>query len=101
MSVGATSCKGTRANRLSFKSGCGIFNSLVTKYSVWFTAFAGISIILAAVYTLNMIRKVFYGNTNELTASVQDLKLNEKLGLGIIVVLIFIFGVYPVLSLLH
>ena len=73
----------------------GIFNSLVTKYSVWFTAFAGISIILAAVYTLNMIRKVFYGNINELTASVQDLRLNEKLALGIIVVLIFFIGVYP------
>ncbi len=73
----------------------GLFNSLGSKYAIWFTAFAGISIILAAVYTLNMIRKVFYGNTNELTANVVDLGITEKMALGFIVALIFFFGVYP------
>lgn len=73
----------------------GIFSSAVTKYYVWFTVLAGISIILAAVYTLNMIRKVFYGNSNTLTAAAQDIRLNEKLALGIIVILIFWMGVYP------
>jgi NADH-quinone oxidoreductase subunit M len=57
----------------------GLFNSNGSKYYLWFTIFAGLSIILAAVYTLNMIRKVFYGNTNNLTAVVQDIRLNEKL----------------------
>jgi NADH-quinone oxidoreductase subunit M len=66
-----------------------------TKYYVWFTVFAGLSIILAAVYTLNMIRKVFYGNTNSLTAVVQDIRLNEKVALGVIVLLIFWVGIYP------
>ncbi|MEO7922059.1 MAG: NADH-quinone oxidoreductase subunit M [Chitinophagaceae bacterium] len=73
----------------------GVFNSLVTKYAMWFTVFAGITIILAAVYTLNMIRKVFYGATNELTALAVDIKLNEKIALGIIVFLIFWAGIYP------
>ena len=73
----------------------GLFNSLGSKYSVWFAAFAGISIILAAVYTLNMIRKVFYGATNDLTASVMDVTVMEKMALGFIVVLIFFFGFYP------
>ena len=73
----------------------GIFSSTVTKYYVWFTVLAGISIILAAVYTLNMIRKVFYGNTNNLTAGAQDIRLNEKLALGIMVILIFWMGIYP------
>jgi NADH-quinone oxidoreductase subunit M len=76
----------------------GILNSGTssgTKYYVWFTVFAGISIILAAVYILNMIRKVFYGNTNNLTAVVQDIRLNEKIALVIIVLLIFLAGVYP------
>jgi NADH-quinone oxidoreductase subunit M len=73
----------------------GLLNSPVTKYYLWFTVFAGISIILAAIYILNMIRKVFYGNTNELTASAQEIKLNEKIALGIIVALIFWLGVYP------
>ncbi|MEO6612422.1 MAG: NADH-quinone oxidoreductase subunit M [Chitinophagaceae bacterium] len=77
----------------------GIFNSAGTKYAVLFTALAGISIILAAVYTLNMIRKVFYGETNPLTERVLDLRLNEKLALGIIVVIIFWIGIYPQLML--
>lgn len=73
----------------------GLLNSPVTKYYVWFTAFAGICIILAAVYMLNMIRKVFYGNSNELTAAATDMGWNEKIALGIIVALIFCLGVYP------
>ena len=72
----------------------GIFSSL-TKYYLWFTLMAGMGIILSAVYTLNMIRKVFYGTTNELTAAAQDIKWNEKLALGIIVLIIFWLGVYP------
>src|SRR5688500_1733545 len=73
----------------------GIFDSGVTKYNVWFTVLAGICIILAAIYTLNMVRKVFYGDTVALTATAQDINLNEKLALGAIVVLIFWMGVYP------
>ncbi len=73
----------------------GLLNSAVTKYNVWFTVLAGLSIILAAVYTLNMIRKVFYGVTNELTEKAIDIKLTEKIALGIIVVLIFWLGIYP------
>ncbi len=73
----------------------GLLNSAVTKYYVWFTAFAGLSIILAAVYMLNMIRKVFYGDTNIITETATDITLNEKLALGVIVILIFWMGVYP------
>jgi NADH-quinone oxidoreductase subunit M len=74
----------------------GIFGSHdITQYNILFTVLAGLCIILAAIYTLNMIRKIFYGNTVSLTASVQDIKLSEKLALGIIVVLIFWMGVYP------
>jgi NADH-quinone oxidoreductase subunit M len=56
----------------------GIFGSQITQYNVVFTVLAGVSIILAAVYTLNMIQKVFYGDTNSLTAIGHDLRLNEK-----------------------
>ena len=45
----------------------GIWSSTVTKYNVVFTALAALSIILAAVYTLNMIQKIFFGQVNELT----------------------------------
>lgn len=73
----------------------GIFGSTVTKYNLWFTVLAGICIILAAVYTLNMIRKVLYGNTVPLVAAGRDIRLIEKVALGIIVILIFWVGVYP------
>jgi NADH-quinone oxidoreductase subunit M len=75
-----------------------IFNGILTSYTqyyVWFTVMAGICVILGAVYILNMIRKVAYGNTNELTNKVADIKWNEKLALGIIVVLILAFGIFP------
>jgi NADH-quinone oxidoreductase subunit M len=73
----------------------GIFGSVVTKYNIVFAAVALLTIILGAVYILNMIQKVFYGNTNILTATTRDIRLNEKLVLGVIVVLIFVLGVYP------
>lgn len=74
----------------------GLFGSgNVTKYNVIFTVLALVSIILAAVYTLNMIKKVFYGNTNALTSDGVDISFNVKLALSIIVVLIIVLGVYP------
>jgi len=76
----------------------GIFNSL-TVYNVWFTVLAGLGIIFGAVYTLNMIRKVFYGETNELTGRAKDISLHQQLVLGIIVLIIFVLGVYPQLML--
>lgn len=65
------------------------------RFNIWYTAVAGLSIILAAVYTLAMVQKVFYGEANELTVNTKEISLNEKLALGILLVLIFVAGVYP------
>ena len=73
----------------------GIFSSTATKYNVVFAATAGITIILSAIYTLNMIQKVFFGNTNALTSDGKDIRLNEKLILAVIVIGIIVIGVYP------
>jgi NADH-quinone oxidoreductase subunit M len=73
----------------------GIFASSVTKYYIAFTVLAGITIVLAAVYTLNMIRKVFFGDTNSLTAGGYSVRFNEKIALVIIVALVFVIGIYP------
>jgi NADH-quinone oxidoreductase subunit M len=73
----------------------GIFGSTITAYNIVFATLAGLSIILAAVYTLNMIQKVFYGNTNTVTAAATDIFTNERIALGLIVLLIVVFGVYP------
>ena len=72
----------------------GIWNSL-SEYKLIFSITAGLSIILAAVYTLTMIQKIFFGQTNALTETAQDIRLNEKLVLGALVVIILIFGIYP------
>jgi len=73
----------------------GVFSSTVTKYNIVFTVTAGITIILSAVYTLNMIQKVFFGNTNQLTATATDISIPVKIALTVIVVAIFLMGVFP------
>jgi NADH-quinone oxidoreductase subunit M len=73
----------------------GIFTSTGSQYNLVFTVLAGICIILAAIYTLNMVRKVFYGNTNTLTANAVDINWPEKIALSVIVILIFAIGIYP------
>src|SRR5882757_1954166 len=73
----------------------GVFSSTATSYNVVFTVVAGLSIILSAVYTLNMIQRVFFGNANALTEKGKDIRLNEKIVLAAIVVLIVVIGVYP------
>ncbi|MBS1661532.1 MAG: NADH-quinone oxidoreductase subunit M, partial [Bacteroidetes bacterium] len=73
----------------------GVFSSTATQYNVVFTVVAGLSIILGAIYTLNMIQRVFFGNTNTLTEKGTDIKMNEKLALAAIVVIIIVVGVYP------
>ena len=73
----------------------GVFTSEATQYSKIFASVAAISIILSAVYTLNMIQKIFFGNVNPLTASGMDARWNEKWVLSMIVIAILIIGVYP------
>jgi NADH-quinone oxidoreductase subunit M len=65
------------------------------QFNIWYAAVAGISIILAAVYTLNMVQKVFYGDVNTMTAGAREISFNEKLSLVLVIVAIFIAGVYP------
>jgi NADH-quinone oxidoreductase subunit M len=72
----------------------GIWNTL-SDYRIVFAVVSGLSIILAAVYTLNMIQKVFFGSTNSLTERAQDIRINERVALGVIVLLIVVFGIYP------
>lgn len=69
-----------------------MFNGLY-QYNVWYAVAAGISIILAAVYTLGMIQKVFFGTGNGV--QVKDISLNEVLALSAIIIMIVALGVYP------
>ncbi len=76
-----------------------MFNGLF-QYGKWTTAIALTTIILSAVYTLNMVQKVFYGNTNSITASGAGMvKGNAVAALSIVVIIILLLGVYPKLLL--
>jgi len=66
-------------------------NSFATVYTIC----AGLGIILAAVYTLNMIRKVFYGETVTAIAGAKDIRRYERLALLMIVIMILGIGIYP------
>lgn len=65
------------------------------QYKPWLAALAGLGVIFSAVYTLNMIQKVFYGTVKESTSEVSDIEINEKIVLSVIVLIIFVAGVYP------
>jgi len=75
----------------------GEFLSLVGFFRVspWVTALAGTTIILGAVYMLNIFRRSFFGATNEKTAKLRDLMPRELAGLIPLVVLVIVLGVYP------
>src|SRR6202007_1858305 len=55
-----------------------MFNGLF-RYSIWIAVISGISIILAAVYTLNMIQKTFYGNTSIVTDGAMEISTGTKI----------------------
>lgn len=71
-----------------------MFNGLF-EYNVWITAIAGISVILAAVYSLNMVQKVLYGGTTEITDNATEISGNVKWILVILAIMIIVLGVYP------
>ena len=75
----------------------GDFMMLSGLFSVnkWYAAIATLSVILVSVYTLKMLQKIFYGNTNAATDHVKDISIDEKVALSIVVVGIIITGVFP------
>ena len=71
-----------------------MFNGLF-QYNMWMAAAAGVSMILAAVYTLNMVQKVLYGNTVPATEKATEISGNVQLMLVVLVVVVIVLGVYP------
>jgi len=79
----------------------GIFVSTATQYNVALTVAAGVSIILSAWYTLNMIQKVFFGTPNTLTPAIggTEIRFPGTFALSVLVVIIVVVGVYPTIVL--
>ena len=67
----------------------------VYQYSAWVAAFAGLSVIIGAVYMLRSYQSIMLGETNSLTSVFTPLSGNEKTVLVILCVAILVFGVYP------
>jgi NADH-quinone oxidoreductase subunit M len=65
----------------------------LSQINIWFAIFGGTTIILGAYYMLKMFQQVMLGETN--TKIFKDVTFNEGLSLGIIVVVLFFFGLYP------
>ena len=71
-----------------------MFNGLFI-LNPWIAAFAGISIILAAIYTLNMVQKVAYGEISEKINAMPAPNKAAQAVLIILLIIVFVTGVYP------
>jgi NADH-quinone oxidoreductase subunit M len=69
--------------------------SSVFNHSILLGAVACISIILAAVYTLWMVQKVFYGEVANEAWITLNVPINVQLMLAVLVAVVLFFGVYP------
>ncbi|MCE3280256.1 MAG: NADH-quinone oxidoreductase subunit [Bacteroidetes bacterium] len=67
----------------------------VYQYNAWLAAFAGLTVILGAVYMLRSYQSIMLGETNAVTAVFPPLEGYEKAVLFIICAAIIVFGVYP------
>lgn len=67
----------------------------VYQYNGWYAAFAGLSVILGAVYMLRSYQSIMLGETNSATSTFAALAGSEKAVLIIICAAIIVFGVYP------
>ncbi len=67
----------------------------VYQYGAYTAAFAGLTVILGAVYMLRSYQGIMLGTTNTLTEKFTSLTVNEKIVLMIICGLVLIMGVYP------
>jgi NADH-quinone oxidoreductase subunit M len=65
------------------------------QYNVWFTAIAGLGIILSAVYMLRAFQKSMYGEANDLTAGFKDLIPSERIILVTLAAFVILIGIFP------
>ncbi|MEI7660543.1 MAG: NADH-quinone oxidoreductase subunit M [Bacteroidota bacterium] len=71
----------------------------IFEYSMVFSAIAGLTIVLGAVYMLRMYQRTMLGATNEITEQVTDLTWTEMAPLVPLIVMVFWIGLFPGLFL--
>jgi len=67
----------------------------IYQYSAWMAAFAGLTVILGAVYMLRSYQQTMLGEANTLTSNFAELTGNEKFILYSMIILIFAIGIFP------
>ena len=71
-----------------------MFNS-VFQFKPWIAAAAGVSVVLAAIYTLNMVQKCAYGEVSEKMSKMQAPNMPAQFVLIVLLIVVIISGVYP------
>jgi NADH-quinone oxidoreductase subunit M len=71
-----------------------MLNSLF-QFKPWIAAAAGVSVVLAAIYTLNMVQKCAYGEVSEKMSKMQAPNMPAQFVLIVLLVVVIISGVYP------
>ncbi|MDQ3046066.1 MAG: NADH-quinone oxidoreductase subunit M [Bacteroidota bacterium] len=67
----------------------------VYQYNPWMAAFAGLSVILGAVYLLRSYQSIMLGEANAASSTFSPLTTNEKTVLVLICGAVLVFGIYP------
>jgi NADH-quinone oxidoreductase subunit M len=70
-----------------------MLNSLF-QFKPWIAAAAGVSVVLAAIYTLNMVQKCAYGEVSEKMTKMQAPNMPAQFVLIVLLVVVIISGVY-------
>ncbi|MBK1654101.1 NADH-quinone oxidoreductase subunit M [Allochromatium vinosum] len=66
------------------------------KASFWWALLAATTLILAAAFTLWMVKRVVFGEVkNEKVAALADLDLRERINLGALAAVVLLFGLWP------
>ncbi len=67
----------------------------IYQYNFWMAAFAGLTVILGAVYMLRSYQSIMLGETKPLTEGFADLDNNETTVLLTVSVMVIVLGVFP------
>jgi len=76
----------------------GEFMVILSSFQVsfWIAAVAGLTLILAAAYTLWMYKRVMFGDLgNDKVAALEDLNFRETIVMVILAIMVLVFGLWP------
>ena len=67
----------------------------IFKIKFYLAFLAGTGIILSAAYFLWLYNRIFFGNTNIISSSIEDLNSYEIIIFSLLLLFVISFGIYP------